>query len=241
MSTINQIAAELGVDIETAESFMTKVRQMVGIPVKYVIILDVLKHFEDPKQATPEVIASLTQMSQIAASLNLNINTAREFVTKIEELVGTPLKHEVILNTLKHIKYQKKAISPETVASLIQAAPVIASVLKVDINAVKDFVGEVWQLAGMPVKSETILDILKIIKDTTSITPETIVSLIQIASKLDVDIPTAESFVAKVGQLTGRQYKHPVIVFVLKQMKNLKQATPELVACLLQITTALGR
>jgi hypothetical protein len=64
---IAKIATELRADIKTAKNFVAKVRQLVGKPIKYSVILDTLKQIKDPKQATPDTIASLIPTQTLQA------------------------------------------------------------------------------------------------------------------------------------------------------------------------------
>ena len=187
-----------------------QIAKELGGYVTFAEILKALRQTEDPRKATPEVVASLitphslivkkvalptpiprklqqnSEIAQISKELNVTIKGAGNFIVQIRNLLGYGVKYSVILKAIKQIE-DGNQVSPEAVASLIPA-----------------------------------------------ITFHPSPTLTLIAKKLNVDTKTAVSFITQVRNLLGYSVKYKVILEVIKQIANREQVTPETVAPLLQ-------
>lgn len=207
---LGQIAKELDTNTEGARKFAAQVFKELGGYVTFAEILKALRQTEDPKKATPEVVASLLtphslmmkkytlptpipqksqqdkEIIQISEELNVDIESAEKFIAQVRILLGYHVKYHVMLKAIKQIGKDEQ-ISPEAIASFIPSIPFLNS----------------------------------------SVTN-------QIAEKLSIDVKIAASFIVQVQKLLGRSVKLKAILEVIKQIADREQVTPSQVASLLQ-------
>lgn len=158
------------------------------------------------------------KIAQIASELQVDVETANNFVIEVQRLLGKSIKFKEILNVLRQLKGSQ--ISPDKIVSVLQSKekPIVQKERK---NSKTINIGRV---ISIPIETKN---------QKHKMLPSRRPPIFQIAEELNVNKQEAQKFMAQVDKEYGTTVAFKKVLEVLKQIDNPQSVTPQIIAALL--------